>query len=54
MNIDLYSRKQHLGVDFAIWGNEGAWVWLVINLNGNGGMISASANEAQAMCDACL
>jgi len=48
------NRKRHLGVDFAIWVSEGAWVWFLINPNGEGGMIGASPNEAQAMHDACL
>ena len=47
-------RKRHLGVDFALWGSEGAWVWFLINPNGEGGMIDASPNEAQAMHEACL
>jgi hypothetical protein len=46
--------KQHLGVDFAVWGSEGAWVWFLINPSGEGGMIGASTNEAQAMHEACL
>jgi hypothetical protein len=46
-------RKRHLGVDFAVW-SEGAWVWFLINPNGEGGMIGASPNEAQAMHEACL
>jgi hypothetical protein len=48
------SRKRHLGVDFEIWGREGAWFWLIINSRGEGEIIGASANEAQAMRDACL
>jgi hypothetical protein len=48
------NRKRHLGVDFAIWRNEGAWFWLLINASGEGGTIGASANEAQAIRDACL
>jgi len=47
-------RKRHLGVDFAIWVSEGAWVWFLINPNGEGGMIGASPNEAQAMHEACF
>jgi hypothetical protein len=46
--------KRHLGVDFAIWRSEGTWFWLLISASGEGGTIGASANEAQAMHDACL
>jgi hypothetical protein len=46
--------KQHLGVNFAIWANEGAWFWFLINPGGEGAMIGASVNEAQAISDACL
>jgi hypothetical protein len=45
-------RKQHLGMDFTVWENEGAWVWLLIDPSGEGGMIGASPNEAQATHDA--
>jgi len=48
------NRKRHLGIDFAIWRREGTWFWLLINASGEGGTIGASANEAQAMRDACL
>jgi hypothetical protein len=49
------SRKRHLGVEFAIWWKEGSWFWYLLNPGGGGGgMIGASANEAQAMRDACL
>ena len=48
------NRKRHLGVDFAIWARDGAWVWFLINPSGESGMIGASANEAQAMREACL
>jgi hypothetical protein len=41
-------------VDFAIWVNEGAWVWFLINPHGEGAMIGASANRAEAMREACL
>jgi hypothetical protein len=47
-------RKRHLGVEFAIWGKEGSWFWYLVNPGGGGGMIGASADEAQAMRDACL
>jgi hypothetical protein len=47
------NRKQHLGVDFAIWRTAGAWFWFLTNPRGQGGMIGASASEAQAICDAC-
>jgi len=45
-------RRRHLGVDFAVWENEGAWFWLLIDPSGDGGMIGASPNEAQATHDA--
>ena len=48
------NRKQHLGVDFAVWESEGAWFWFLINPSREGGMIGASPNEAQAMHEACL
>jgi hypothetical protein len=54
VSIGSFIRKRHLGVDFAVWKKEGAWFWLVINPSGEGGIIGASANEAQAMRDACL
>jgi hypothetical protein len=41
-------------VDFAVWENQGAWFWLLIDPSGEGGMIGASANEAQATRDARL
>jgi len=47
-------RRRHLGVDFAVWENQGAWFWLLIDPSGEGGMIGASANEAQATRDARL
>jgi hypothetical protein len=50
----LRNRRQHLGVDFAIWQTEGTWVWFVINPRVEGGMIGASSNEAQAIREACL
>jgi hypothetical protein len=48
-----FNRKRHLGVDFALWGNERAWFRFLINPCGEGGIIGASANEAQAMREAC-
>jgi hypothetical protein len=54
VSTGAYYRKQHLGVDFAIWVRGGAWLWFVINPCGESGMIGASANEAQAMREACL
>lgn len=48
----LCNVKQYLGVDFMIWANEGAWFWCLIDSKGRGGMIGASANEAQATEDA--
>jgi hypothetical protein len=42
------------GSGFAIWGTNGVWFWFLINPAGEGGMIGVSANEAQAMRDACL
>jgi hypothetical protein len=53
MSSGSFDRKQHLGVDFAVWRNESAWFWLLINPSGEGGMIGASADKAQAMRDAC-
>jgi hypothetical protein len=47
-------RKRHLGVNFEIWRSERTWFWLVISSRGEGGIIGASANEAQAMRDACI
>jgi len=47
-------RKRHLGVDFAIWRRGGTWFWLLVNASGEGGTIGASADEAQAIQDACL
>jgi hypothetical protein len=41
-------------VDFAVWQSEGVWFWLLIDPGGEGGMIGASPNEAQAMLDACI
>jgi hypothetical protein len=46
--------KRHLGVDFAIWRNEGAWGWFLLNPRGKGAMVGASANETQAMREPCL
>jgi hypothetical protein len=43
-----------LGVDFAIWSSGGTWFWLLVNASGEGGTIGASADEAQAVQDACL
>jgi hypothetical protein len=48
------SSRQHRGVNFAIWWSEGAWFWFLIDPRGEGGVIGASANEAQAMREACL
>jgi hypothetical protein len=50
----LCDRRRHLGVDFAVWQSEGVWFWLLIDPGGEGGMIGASPNEAQAMLDACI
>jgi hypothetical protein len=47
-------REWHLGVDFAVWRNEGAWLWLLINPGGDVGTIGVGTTEAQAMRDACL
>jgi hypothetical protein len=52
MRSGVSNRKRHLGVDFAIWKNEGTWFWLLIGENGESGTIGASANEMQAMRDA--
>jgi hypothetical protein len=41
-------------VDFAIWRGEGGWFWLLINTRRKGGIIGASADEAQAVGEACL
>jgi len=46
--------KRHPGVNFAIWSSGESWFWLLINANGEGGTIGASANEAQAVHDAFL
>jgi hypothetical protein len=54
MSTSSCNRKRHLGVDFAIWRSDGTWFWLLINARGEGGVIGASANEEQAMRDACL
>jgi hypothetical protein len=54
LNADPGSRKRHLGVDFAVWGKAGSWFWCLVNPDGGGGIIGASANEAQALRDACL
>ena len=54
MGIGSYNRKRHLGVEFVIWRSEGSWFWLLINEGGEGGTIGVSANETQAMRDACL
>jgi hypothetical protein len=47
-------RKRHLAVDFAIWRNEGAWFWCLVNPGGGSGMIGASASEVEAVRDARL
>jgi hypothetical protein len=39
-------------VDFAILESENAWFWFLIHPGSGCGMIGASANEAQAMCEA--
>ena len=52
--IGLCDRRTHLGVDFAVWENEGASFWLLIDPSGEGGMIGVSPNEAQATHDACI
>jgi hypothetical protein len=49
-----FTQKRHRGVDFAIWRTKGAWLWFLVNPGGEGGMIGASANETQAMHEACL
>jgi hypothetical protein len=54
MRTDACNRKRHMGVDFAIWGSEGVWFWFLISANGEGGMIGASNNEAEALGEACL
>ena len=52
MSAGPCNRKQHLGVDFAIWRTEGAWFWFLINPRGQSGMTGTSTIEAQAICDA--
>ena len=47
-------RKRHLGADFAIWSSGGAWFGFLINASGEGAIIGASMNEAQAIRDACI
>jgi hypothetical protein len=54
MSSGTCDRKRHLGVDFAIWEIEGAWFWLLTDPSGEGGIIGASPNEAQATHDACI
>jgi hypothetical protein len=52
MDSGASNRRRHLGVDFAMWKNDGTWFWLLIDSNGEGATIGASANEAQALHDA--
>jgi hypothetical protein len=52
MSRDSSHRKRHLGVDFTVWSSGESWFWLLINANGEGGIIGASASEAQAVRDA--
>jgi hypothetical protein len=54
MRLGSCNGRRHLGVDFAIWENEGVWFWLLIDPSGEGGTIGASPNEAQASDDACI
>ena len=54
MGTGSSKRRRHLGVDFAIWRGEGGWFWLLINTRRKGGIIGASADEAQAVGEACL
>jgi hypothetical protein len=53
-NSDSSQRKTHLGVDFIVWKNADAWLWLLVVPDSDGGTIGSSANEAQAMHDARL
>jgi hypothetical protein len=52
VNGDSYQRKRHLGVDYAIWERDNSWFWFLIHPISQGGMIGASADEAQAMHEA--
>lgn len=54
MSSDACNRRRHLGVEFAFWGSEGTWFWLLISASGQSGIIGASASEARAMRDAFL
>jgi hypothetical protein len=53
-STDSCQVKQHLGVDFVVWERDSSWFWFLIHPISQGGMIGASANEAQAMRDARL
>ena len=54
VSIGSRNRERHLGVEFAVWRDQSAWFWLVISPTGKGGIIGASANQVQAMREACL
>ncbi len=43
----------HLGTSFTVWSRRRSWFWMVLNQNGNGGMIGTAATEAEAIRDAC-
>jgi hypothetical protein len=42
------------GIEVAVWRKGDVWFWMLTNSNGEGGVIGACANEAQAMRDAHL
>jgi hypothetical protein len=52
MSTGSRNRRWHRGVDFSIWGSEGAW--FLVNPRGMGGMVGASTNKAQAVREACM
>jgi hypothetical protein len=54
VSIGSCNRERYLGVEFVVWKNQVAWFWLVTSPSGRGGIIGASANEAQAMREARL
>jgi hypothetical protein len=54
MRTGAWTRKCHLGVDFAISRREAAWFWFLVNPFSKSGMIGAARDEAQAIHEACL
>jgi hypothetical protein len=51
---DDRERRFHLGIEFLIWSRQSAWFWFLVNPRSKGGMIGATTDESQAMCEACL